>query len=82
MISESKALSMHHTVSGQKYLPYYMIMKEKVGRAIPIYLFYKKQKLIIKGVKGMSYDKLKELLYGEILKYEYNRVKNLETAKK
>ena len=42
MISESKALSMHHTVSGQKYLPYYMIMKEKVGRAIPIYLFYKK----------------------------------------
>ena len=42
----------------------------KEGRSVPVYLIYKKNKLIVRAYNGMEYSELVKLLYTEIVKWE------------
>ena len=52
--------------------------QNNLNRTIPIYLFYKKNKIVINVKYGLAYEELKEKLYEQILKLEYEKCENID----
>lgn len=70
---EAKFQSLHHDNPQQQAQP-------RPGRSIPIYLLYKKNKLVIRSSFGMPYSDLTALLVEEIIRWERSQNLSLRDA--
>ena len=74
---EKKFRSLHQNSLKQKELNSVCAPK---GRPVPIYLIYKKTKLIIKAYSGMPYAELNAILFQELMTFERKKCTSLKEA--